>query len=148
MTKKHKFILFIISVIIAGTYSYYNYYQNVSKHNRLLTFGKRSLVEARYYYAGGTGNFNFYFVTYDKRKIEGNRKCGSEGNCAKYINDTILYNPINPMEYAFLTDYNYFSYKYQFVFFFLICLPLMTFMLFLILRFVLYVYLQTWISNS
>ena len=140
MTKKENYILLTILTVIFGVIVFLQYQSQKSKHERLLTIGQKTHIIAKSYTSWGVDYVNYYFITTEGQKIEGNRKCGNDFN--RYIGASAIYNPTNPNEYDLMFDFDNYSPSWRIIFFFFIYLPILIFGTFRFLNFGLIIYLK------
>jgi hypothetical protein len=125
MTRKQKYVLLTILTVICFTIVFLQYQSQKDKHERLSSIGQKTQIIARPYTSWGVDYANYYFITSEGQKIEGNQKCGNDFN--RYIGATAIYNPINPYEYDLSFDFDSYYPTWRIIFFFFIYLPFMTF---------------------
>lgn len=140
MTQKQKYFLLLILTVICGTIVFLQYQTQKSKHERLLTTGQKAKIIARPYTSWGVDYANYYFITAQGQKNEGNEKCGHDFN--KYVNATAIYNPINPIEYDLSFNFDSYYPTWRIIFFFFIYLPTMIFVTYRFIKFGLTIYLK------
>jgi len=140
MTRKQKYILLTTLTVICGTIVFLQYQSQKSKHERLLTIGQIAQITAKPYSSWGVDYANYYFITTEGQKIEGNEKCGNDFN--KYVNATAIYNPTNPTEYDLSFDFDNYFPTWRIIFFFFIYLPIMTFVSYGFIEFGVTIYLK------
>ena len=140
MTRKQKYILLTTLTVICGTIVFLQYQSQKSKHERLLTIGQMARITAKPYSSWGVDYANYYFITTEGQKIEGNEKCGNDFN--KYVNATAIYNPTNPTKYDLSFDFDNYFPTWRIIFFFFIYLPIMTFVSYGFIEFGVTIYLK------
>jgi hypothetical protein len=140
MTRKQKYILLTILTMICGTIVFLQFQSQKNKHDRLLTTGHKAKVIAKPYSSWGVDYANYYFITPQGQRIEGNRKCGNDFN--KYLNATAIYNPTNPNEYDLSSDFDSYFPTWRIIFFFFLYLPAMTFVTYGFINFGVTIYLK------
>lgn len=141
MTKKQKHILLIIVTIVCAAIVFLQYQHKKSKHERLLTMGKEAPIIVKPYTTNwGDSYVSYYFYTSQGQRIEQEEKCGRDYN--KYLNAIAIYNPLNPFEYELSFDFENYSTTWLTVFFVFIYLPVMTYVIYYILKIIISLYIQ------
>ncbi|MFN8415620.1 MAG: hypothetical protein U0U66_04730 [Cytophagaceae bacterium] len=125
MTRKQKYIVFIISAIISLAYVLYMYNTDKDRFERLLLIGEKVPIVATTYSSWDVNYAKFYFITKQGRQIQEIRKCGNEFD--KYIGATAIYNPNDLDEYELSFDIDSYHPKWRKFFYFFIALPGMLF---------------------
>jgi hypothetical protein len=142
MMQKQKYLLLVIITCICGSVVSYQYETQRDKHERLASYGVKTQITAGHFVTMGTDYARFFFITKQGLRIDGSEKCGDSQGYEQYVNATVIYNPRNPQEYEFSSNFNRYSVSYRIMFFFFIYLPIMIFVAYNFLKFIITSYLK------
>jgi len=125
-------IVLLLLWIAESLVIYSQYRSQIDKHERIVNNGIYKVVESKIYDGSGTRMIDYVFETDNGQKIRGSRKCGDE--CSGIGYSMVVYNSDHPEEYELLCDVMAYNPSWKVVFFFILYLPIIAFVTYLIVR--------------
>jgi len=134
MNRKQNIFLFFTIALLSSSFVIWQFQSQKLKHERLETSGVWTPLMVEYYDAYGSHCVRYTFTTGDGQVIEGGTKCGSD--CSEYSTALAVYNPVKTEEYELSIDFYRYNPRWRKIFFFLIYLPIMSFVNYGAVRFI------------
>ena len=122
--KKHH-TLFVIFASIIFLWIFFQYKSQRDSHYRLVNQGIETEIEAQIAVTNGIHYITYWFKTQKEQPIKRTQKCGSQTDCERYQDATIIYNPQNIEEFEFSFEFYSYSEAWRFFFFFFLYLPIL-----------------------